>query len=279
MLIEQKAPAKVNFGLRILSKRKDSFHNLETIFCPVKLYDVVTINISPAKKGSIFVKTNAGSALEGRKNICYKAAEMFLREFIVTENYRITISIKKNIPHGAGLGGGSSDAAAVLKMLAKYFKKSASPKLKKLALALGSDVPFFLLGKAAYATGRGEKLIPLPGFRIKGKILLVNPGIHIPTPWAFKELNISKSKRAILKKIKKFNPAEPKLMINDFERVVFRKYPEIEKLKLDMIAFGAEYALMSGSGSTVYGVFRSKQIEDAKKYFKRKGYKVFIAQM
>ncbi len=279
MLIKQKAPAKVNFGLRILSKRKYAFHNLETIFCPVKLYDEVTINISPAAKGSISVKTNAGSALEGRNNICYRAAEMFLKEFNVTENYRIAIIIKKNIPHGAGLGGGSSDAAAVLKMLAKYFRLSASPKLRKLALALGSDVPFFLTGKPAYATGRGEKLMPLPGFRIKGKILLVNPGIHISTPWAFKELNVRKSKRAILRGIKNFNPAEPKLMINDFERVVFRKYPEIEKLKLDMIAFGADYALMSGSGSTVYGVFRSKQIEDAKKYFKRKGYKVFIAQM
>ncbi len=277
MLIKQKAPAKVNFGLRILSKRKDSFHNLETIFCPVKLYDEVKMNISPAAKGSISVKTNAGSALEGRKNICYRAAEMFLKEFNVTENYRIAISIKKNIPHGAGLGGGSSDAAAVLKMLAKYFRLSANPKLSKLALALGSDVPFFLTGKPAYATGRGEKLVLLPRFRIKGKILLVNPGIHISTPWAFKELSVRKSKRAMLKGIKNFDPAEPKLMINDFERVVFKKYPEIENLKLDMIAFGAEYALMSGSGSTVYGMFRGKQIEDAKKYFNRKGYKVFIA--
>lgn len=277
MLIRYKTPAKINFSLRIISRRKDSYHNLETIFFPVRLYDEITVNISPAAKCSISVKANAGSALEGKKNICYRAAEMFLEEFKIPQDYKIAVRIKKNIPHGAGLGGGSSDAAAVLKILARYFKISNSSKLKKLALALGSDVPFFLLGKPAYATGRGEKLTPLEGFKVKGKILLVNPGIHISTPWAFKELSLKKSKRAILKGVKKYDPADTRLMINDFERVVFRKYPEIEKLKLDMLALGAEYSLMSGSGSTVYGVFRGTKIEEAKRYFRRKGYKVFTA--
>lgn len=277
MLIKQKAPAKVNFGLRILSKRKDSFHNLETIFCPVKLYDEISLDVKAASKGSISVKTNAGSSLEGKNNICYRAAEMFLEEFKIEGSYKIAIRIKKNIPHGAGLGGGSSDAAAILKILARYFRISKTSKLQKLALALGSDVPFFLLGKPAYATGRGEKLASLPGFKVRGKILLVNPGIHISTPWAFKELNLQKSKRAILRSVKKYDPADSRLLINDFELVVFRKYPEIEKLKLEMLALGAEYSLMSGSGSTVYGVFRGTKIEEAMKYFKRKGYRVFIA--
>lgn len=277
MLIKQKAPAKVNFGLRILSKRKDSFHNLETIFCPVKLYDEISLDVKAASKGSISVKTNAGSSLEGKNNICYRAAEMFLEEFKIEGSYKIAIRIKKNIPHGAGLGGGSSDAAAILKILARYFRISKTSKLQKLALALGSDVPFFLLGKPAYATGRGEKLASLPGFKVRGKILLVNPGIHISTPWAFKELNLQKSKRAILRSVKKYDPADSRLLINDFERVIFRKYPEIEKLKLEMLALGAEYSLMSGSGSTVYGVFRGTKIEEAMKYFKRKGYRVFIA--
>lgn len=277
MLIKQKAPAKVNFGLRILSKRKDSFHNLETIFCPVKLYDEISLDVKAASKGSISVKTNAGSSLEGKNNICYRAAEMFLEEFKIEGSYKIAIRIKKNIPHGAGLGGGSSDAAAILKILARYFRISKTSKLQKLALALGSDVPFFLLGKPAYATGRGEKLASLPGFKVRGKILLVNPGIHISTPWAFKELNLQKSKRAILRSVKKYDPADSRLLINDFELVVFRKYPEIEKLKLEMLALGAEYSLMSGSGSTVYGVFRGAKIEEAKRYFKRKGYRVFIA--
>lgn len=277
MLIKQKAPAKVNFGLRILSKRKDSFHNLETIFCPVKLYDEISLDVKAASKGSISVKTNAGSSLEGKNNICYRAAEMFLEEFKIEGSYKIAIRIKKNIPHGAGLGGGSSDAAAILKILARYFRISKTSKLQKLALALGSDVPFFLLGKPAYATGRGEKLASLPGFKVRGKILLVNPGIHISTPWAFKELNLQKSKRAILRSVKKYDPADSRLLINDFERVIFRKYPEIEKLKLEILALGAEYSLMSGSGSTVYGVFRGTKIEEAMKYFKRKGYRVFIA--
>ncbi len=277
MLIKQKAPAKVNFGLRILSKRKDSFHNLETIFCPVKLYDEISLDVKAASKGSISVKTNAGSSLEGKNNICYRAAEMFLEELKIEGSYKIAIRIKKNIPHGAGLGGGSSDAAAILKILARYFRISKTSKLQKLALALGSDVPFFLLGKPAYATGRGEKLASLPGFKVRGKILLVNPGIHISTPWAFKELNLQKRKRAILRSVKKYDPADSRLLINDFERVIFRKYPEIEKLKLEILALGAEYSLMSGSGSTVYGVFRGTKIEEAMKYFKRKGYRVFIA--
>lgn len=277
MLIKHKAPAKINFGLRVLARRKDSYHNLETIFYPVKLYDDITVDIKRSSKGSITVKTNAGEGLEGRKNICYRAAEMFQKEFRIPGEYSIAIKIKKNIPHGAGLGGGSSDAAAVLKILARYFKVLLSAKLKKLALALGSDVPFFMTGKPAYAAGRGEKLTQLPAFSVKGKILLVNPGIHISTPWAFKELNLKKSKRAILKGVKTFDTEDSRLMINDFERVVFKKYPEIEKIKLDMLTLGAEYSLMSGSGSTVYGVFRGTKIQNAKIYFSRKGYKVFIA--
>ncbi|MBL8016959.1 MAG: 4-(cytidine 5'-diphospho)-2-C-methyl-D-erythritol kinase [Ignavibacteria bacterium] len=277
MLIKQKAPAKVNFGLRILSKRKDSYHNLETIFCPVKLYDEISVDIKAASKGSISVKTNAGGSLDGKNNICYRTAQVFLKELNISGNYRIAIKIKKNIPHGAGLGGGSSDAAALLKILARYFRISDTSKLQKIALALGSDVPFFIAGKPAYATGRGEKLQLRPQFRIRGKLLLVNPGIHIPTPWAFKELDLKKNKRAIQKGIEKFDPDDTRLMVNDFERVVFKKYPEIEMIKLDMISLGAEFALMSGSGSTVYGIFSGKNIRNAERFFEGKGYNVFAA--
>ena len=144
-------------------------------------------------------------------------------------------------------------------------------------MEIGSDVPFFLQAKPAYALGRGEKLTPLPKFKLPGKILLVNPGIHISTPWAFKSLGIKRSKRKLMGSIKKFSTDKPELMINDFERVVFKKYPEIEKIKYDMYSFGASYSLMSGSGSTIYGIFSNKDIRAAEKYFKLKKYKVFVS--
>lgn len=275
------AAAKINAGLRILSKRKDGYHNLETIFYPVKLYDKLSIKISRLSDSSaesvISVKTDSNENISGKNNICYKTAELFLKNFDIKGSFKIEIYIKKNIPTGAGLGGGSSDAAALLKVLIKHFRiKGNAASVTRIALAAGSDVPFFLVGKAAYATGRGEKLTPLPQFVIKGKILLVNPGIHISTPWAFKALAIKSVKRKLLNRVRKYSTDNNVLMINDFERVVFSKYPEIEKIKYDMMAFGAEYSLMSGSGSTVYGVFSGNDIKTAVKYFKLKKYKVFV---
>jgi len=276
------APAKVNIGLRILSKRKDGFHNLETIFYPVKLNDKIAVKIRKISDDTgvnkISVKTDSKENISGKNNICHKAAELFLAQFKIAGSYNIDISIKKNIPTGAGLGGGSSDAAAVLKILLMHFRIDVHIKeIIRLALIAGSDVPFFMLGKAAYAAGRGEKLTALSGFKIKGKILIVNPGIHISTPWAFKSLGLKETKRKLLHRIKKYSPVSNELMINDFERIVFKKYPEIEKIKYEMLALGAEYSLMSGSGSTVYGVFKGKDIKNAEKYFKLKKYKVFIS--
>ncbi len=292
------SPAKINIGLRVLSKRNDGFHNLETIFYPIKIYDKITVKIRKVSvsngENSINVKTDSKENISGKNNICYKTAERFIETFGIDGSYRIDISIKKNIPTGAGLGGGSSDAASVIKILLKQFRNDKGlisflnlPRRKKMlkqvqhdkllgfAMEIGSDVPFFLQAKPAYALGRGEKLTPLPGFKLPGKILLVNPGIHISTPWAFKSLGIKRSKKRLMRSINKFMVDSPELMINDFERVVFRKYPEIEKIKYDMYSLGASYSLMSGSGSTVYGMFNGKDIKAAEKYFKLKKYRVF----
>jgi 4-diphosphocytidyl-2-C-methyl-D-erythritol kinase len=273
------ANAKINVGLRVLAKRKDGYHNLETIFYPVKLADKINFKIKELpdnSKNSITVKTTPLVALNDRKNICYITVKLFLNRFKIKGNYSIDINIKKNIPTGAGLGGGSSDAAFVLNTLARHFKlKKNNKDIFRLALNLGSDVPFFLLNKPAYASGRGEKLTPLPQFKINGKLLIVNPRIHISTPWAFKQIGIKKSKIKILNKIKKADLTDERLMINDFERVVFKKYPEIERIKYDMMKFGAAYSIMSGSGSTVYAVFESKKnFAPAKKYFTSKRYMV-----
>ena len=277
-----KAPAKINVGLRVLSKRKDGFHNLETIFYPIEIFDNIKLTVKKlpvtAKNSIIKVTSQPKGNISGNKNICYKTVERFFEEFGIKEKYSIVVNIKKNIPMGAGLGGGSSDAAGVISALLKYFRIKCKPnEILSFAQGIGSDVPFFLIGKTAYATGRREKLTLLPGFKIKGKILLVNPGIHISTPWAFKQLSVKNSKKKIMDKTYKFILDDERLMINDFERVVFKKYPEIEKIKYDMYMHSADYALMSGSGSTVYGIFSNGKTKNAEKYFKSKKYKVFVS--
>jgi 4-diphosphocytidyl-2-C-methyl-D-erythritol kinase len=274
-----KSPAKVNIGLRVLSKRKDVFHNIETIFYPVKIYDEITVKILKIneKNNMITVSTSLKQKIKNEDNICYKAAKLFMKKFKISGGYKIDISIKKNVPIGAGLGGGSSNAASVLKILQKHFKTGQQKKLSLCAQELGSDVPFFMLGKPAYATGRGEKITPLPKFKVNGEMLIVNPNIHISTPWAYKELKVKGSKLKVLSKVKIFDNDDERLMINDFERVVFKKYPEIEKIKYAMFMLGARFALMSGSGSTVYGLFTPKNIKAAEKYFRGLGYKAFIS--
>ncbi len=276
---QTKAPAKINIGLRILSKRKDGYHNIETIFYPVKIFDDITVKIIKLPENSvnniINITSNFQKNISVKKNICYRAAELFLSEFKIDSKFKVDIKIKKNIPMRAGLGGGSSDAASVLKILAKHFKSNSMPDgILRCAQDLGSDVPFFLLSKPAYATGRGEKLTPLPHFKVKYKILIVNPGIHISTPKAYNALDINKTKKPVLAKIRKFETSNKLLMINDFERVVFKEFPQIEKIKYDMLRLGAEFTLMSGSGSTVYGLFKGIP-DEAKKYFLKKKYRIF----
>lgn len=248
--------AKINIGLRILSKRKDNFHNLETIFYPVQIYDIIEGEISKSDKPKIVIKTNKQHNLNDGNNLCYKAIVDFLKEFQIENHYNIKIKIKKNIPIGAGLGGGSSNAANILKFLVKYFRINDADKLNNLALNLGSDVPFFLLNKPAYATGRGEILKPLSRFKIKGNILLANPGIHISTDLAFKKLNFTARKKKILSAVEKFSSEYYPLFKNDFEEVIFREHPLIKNIKNVMSSSGCIFTSMSGSGSTVYGIFR-----------------------
>lgn len=280
-IYQVKSPAKINIGLRVLSKRKDNYHNIETIFYPCRIFDEISVKIELINSGKNIINVKANlKKIREKDNTCYKAAALFLEMFKLS-GYRIDIAIRKIIPAGAGLGGGSSDAASVLKVLLKHFKTTAgvqyTESLRKIALSLGSDVPFFMLNKPAYATGRGEKLTPLPRFKIHYKILIVNPGIHISTPWAYKELKIKNHKQRSLDKVKKFDINDERLMENDFERVVFKKYPKIEKIKYDMFRLGAVYSLMSGSGSTVYGFFTPKNIKAAERYFRGLGYKTFTA--
>ncbi len=280
-----KAPAKINIGLRILSKRKDGYHNLETIFYPVNLCDNITLRVVQRKSSNLFsVVTDPKGLIPCKDNICYKAISSFFKEFDIKGFYNIYITVRKNIPIGAGLGGGSSDAVAVLRGLYEHFNiNGGEDKLRKIALELGSDVPFFLINEPAYAELRGEKLTQLKELKIYGGILLVYPGIHISTKWAFQKLGLKKSKqREIYNLLNISRPFEfysriienPEIFENDFEKVVFKKYPEIKSIKEEMLKHGAVFASMSGSGSSVYGIFKKIPTE-LKGIFKEKGYKVF----
>lgn len=269
-----KAPAKINIGLRILNKREDGFHNLETIFYPVRLYDElgVIIHKSNTDTNSIIIKSEKSvrySAPLNKNNTCFKSVQSFFKAFRITENYRIEIFLKKCIPIGGGLGGGSSDAGAIIRYLLKYFNINLVENRQRIidcALEVGSDVPFFLIQKPCYATGKGEKLHLLSNFVVDYDILLVNPNQHVSTKAAYESLRIDGdySADSVLKKVKTFNHQEKDLFINDFEKVVFEKYPVLKSVKERLYEHGAVFASMSGSGAVLYGFFRKSEKENLK---------------
>jgi 4-diphosphocytidyl-2-C-methyl-D-erythritol kinase len=251
--LKVKTPAKINLGLHIISKRNDEYHNIETIFYPVKLFDILTF-----KKSDNFRFTTDNKELNGSSNLIVKAKELIETES--KQKINIHIHLEKKIPIGAGLGGGSSDAAAVLKTLKKIFKLNIDrSKLDILALRLGSDVPFFLNPKPSYASSKGESLQKRE-LKINHPILLVNPGIHISTKWAYSkvtpktpEFNLKDLSQEHLDAPQKFK----KYLKNDFEEVVIANFPEIKKFKNEILETGAIFTQMSGSGSTFYSIYKN----------------------
>lgn len=261
-----KSFAKINIGLRILRKRTDGYHDLETIFYPIKLYDEIFISAGKSSENvnSVILKSNKSYLPLNRENLCYKAVEKFFSEFKIRDHYKIRIELKKNIPVGGGLGGGSSNASAVIRFLTKYFGidiEKYRSRLLNTALGIGSDVPFFLLMKPCYATGRGEKLKILSQFNPDFDILIVNPNLHISTKWAFDKLNLSPGfeKETALNNVQVFDPERSEIYENDFEKIVFEKYNLIGDIKTRLLDSGAVYASMSGSGATVFGFFRKNE--------------------
>ena len=252
-----KAYAKINLGLHIVGKRPDGFHDIETIFHRIDLFDVINIE----KSADISISCTDPSIPAGPENLCWKAAEILRKESGTAFGARITI--EKNIPVGAGLGGGSSDAASVLTALNEMWGLSLrKDELLRLALNLGSDVPYFLEKSTAYGEGRGERLTPLE-LNLPYWIVLINPNIHISTPWAYSRL--AEERNGVF-------PRRPNLLEgigddlvngilraeNDFEGIVFREHPKIGKIKQQLKEFGALLSLMSGSGSTMFGLFNDK---------------------
>jgi 4-diphosphocytidyl-2-C-methyl-D-erythritol kinase len=251
--------AKINLGLRITAKRNDGYHNIETIFYPVGLYDALEFVVSSEKqKKDIFTVTGLETGGLPEDNLVIKGVHLLRKNFPVPF---LKIHLHKAIPAGAGLGGGSSDAAAIIRCINHFFNLSIdNDKLIALALEIGSDCPFFLENVPSIARGRGEILEPVDYFLSGYYILLINPGIGISTKEAYHNCKPGQP-LTDLKKLISFPIEEWKnLIINDFEKIVFKTYPMIENIKKILYESGAIYSSMSGSGSTVYGIFREKPV-------------------
>jgi len=257
--------AKINLGLHILSKREDNFHNLETLMYPIGLSDILEFLPTKAGESSLQVSgiTISGDAKE---NLVYKAYVLLKEKYNLPE---IQIHLHKQIPAGAGLGGGSSDAAFMLKGLNTFFKLNLSiDDLKEYASKLGSDCSFFIENKAAIATGRGEILENNDISLEKYKIRLYFPDFQVSTKEAYSGV-IPDSKRNSLNNVLRSGIGNwEKSLQNDFEKTIFLKYSELAELKAKLYQNGAIYSSMSGSGSAVFGIFEknAKLSEELKKY-------------
>lgn len=250
-----RAYAKINIGLRILGKRTDGYHNIETVFHQIDLYD--ELSLEPAE--TVRLTTTSSEVPSDSTNLCLRAVQLFREHTGHREG--IDIRLVKRIPVGAGLGGGSSDAAAVLVALNKLWKMGMQAReLESLAARLGSDVPFFVQGGTAAGTSRGEVLDQF-NVSVPYWILTVTPPIHISTAWAYSKVQSeAKTDAAPLRTLVENNMTEPgKLhagIRNDFEELVFQSHPEIRHLKDKLERVGAIFAQLSGSGSSVFSFFR-----------------------
>lgn len=254
--------AKINIGLNITSKRSDGYHNIESCFYPIPWTDV--LEIIPAEKPTF---TSTGLQIPGNaeSNLCLKAYQLLKEEYDCPPAH---IHLHKVVPMGAGLGGGSADGAFTLKMLNTLFNlEITSPKLEQLAGKLGSDCPFFIDNQAKIVRGTGDQFSKCP-IDLSGKLLLIkNPGIHIGTKEAYAQVVPTERSTKLDDVLQQDMYQWPGTLKNDFEASIFPNHPSIAALKKELYDLGATYASMTGSGSTVYGLFESMPSQ--------KGFQVF----
>ncbi|MBI2618522.1 MAG: 4-(cytidine 5'-diphospho)-2-C-methyl-D-erythritol kinase [Ignavibacteriales bacterium] len=255
-----RAYAKINLGLRILRKRPDGYHDIETVYHQVNLFDELEFRLH---ERDVLLTSDYPAMPADHSNLCIKAASLLRDLTGMTDG--VEIRLVKNIPLGSGLGGGSADAAATLISLIKLWNLDITAnELHTLALTLGSDVPFFLNGGSAYATSRGEILEPF-SLSFPYWIILVTPPVHVSTAWAYK--NLKRDEPAELLGFKSalvghlHDPTVlSKTLVNDFEPVVFKAHPEIKKIRDLFHEGGAELSMMSGSGASIYALTRSETV-------------------
>lgn len=254
---------KINLGLSITSKRPDGYHNLETVFYPLSFCDVLEVLKSGLVQKPALALYGMEVAGDPDQNLCIKAWHLLKADF--PQLPPVDIFLYKKIPIGAGLGGGSADGAFMLRILNEKFGLGLdTAQLCHYALKLGSDCPFFIINKPVFASGRGEIMEPVPLSLAGFYILLINPGIHISTPYAFSR--ITPAQPAFSPRALHQVPVQEwkQILINDFEQPIFEEYPLLATIKDDLYKAGAVYAQMSGSGSTMFGIFEKEPSQISK---------------
>jgi 4-diphosphocytidyl-2-C-methyl-D-erythritol kinase len=256
-LLSESAPAKINLFLRVIGRRADGYHELDSIFAPVSLCDCVTIAIRPGAAARVTLRCDGAGLPADDRNLAVRAANAFMAGFGIEAE--ITIDLRKEIPIGAGLGGGSSDAGAVLRMLATLCRVADSARLAGIAVNLGADVPFFLNPAPARVGGIGERITPLPSIPDLS-LVIAAPPIEVPTAAVFRALRPEDwsgpadddDVRAICE-----GRIESRLLVNDLAKPAMAQWPIIASLKAMLENAGARAAAMSGSGGAVFGVFET----------------------
>lgn len=255
--IELLSPAKVNMSLHVVARRPDGYHDLSMVMTRVSLYDEIKLTL---KDRGISLSCDNPSVPKNEENIAWKAAESLIKKKKLETG--IHIDIKKRIPMGGGLGGGSSNAASVLMGLNSLTdSRTSSEELIEIGLKLGADVPFFIFKGPALAEGVGERLRPIEGLP-KLWLILINPGINVPTGEIFGRFNLGLTKEGKNLNITRFNHSLSTVcsnMTNDLENVTFEIYPAVQEAKDLLVRYGAMAALMSGSGSTVFGLYKDRK--------------------
>jgi 4-diphosphocytidyl-2-C-methyl-D-erythritol kinase len=252
--------AKINLGLNIISKRPDGYHNIETVFFPVRLYDA--LEIVPAANG-ITTFTQTGIPLTGdpEENLALKAYRLLQKQYAIPE---VDIYLQKNIPFGAGLGGGSADAAFMLKLLNDFAELHLPDnQLEEYASQLGADCAFFIQNRPVFAEGIGTVFTPVSVPIKRYFVIIVKPDIHVSTQEAYAGITPQPPKESIRDIIGCPVETWKDRLVNDFEDSVFARFPEINTIKQKLYDKDAVYASMSGSGSSVFGIFRTRECLEA----------------
>lgn len=253
------APAKINIGLHITGRRADGYHLLESLFVPIPLCDILELMPAPEGEGDSLTVLGDIDTGEHADNLVLRAVRALRAKFAFPF---VSITLKKQIPSGAGMGGGSSDAACTLRMLRKRFALEVSDaELRAIALSLGADCPFFVGGEAAMVRGIGEVFSPAPECDWSPyHLVVVKPELHVSTAEAFRGLGeVGGHAEGVEEILRSGTPESWRGRLgNDFERSLFPKYPELSALKAKLYDLGAVYASMTGSGSALYGLFRRR---------------------
>lgn len=262
MTLSRRAPAKVNLGLHVLRRRPDGYHDIETVLHRVDWTDAVTA----APADTLSMSCSDPSLPTDERNLCLRAARQLQTAFDVAAGARL--HLEKNVPYGAGLGSGSSDAAATIRLLSQLWDLNPSPeRLREIGGAIGADVPFFLMDDvpAAYATGRGDTLVPLSRggepYRLPFPLLVVVPPVEVATSRAYTRVRPNDEDRPDLRRLVHSDDLSRwrQTLVNDFEGAVLEEEPVIRAVRDDLRRAGADYVSLSGSGSAVYGVFETPE--------------------